>query len=99
MAHENRLDEEVEEVFVLRRHNRALRSVNKNLRELRKHSQDHSDALFLALCDDSKEAEIAMEKLRTLGELDCDPLDYNHIVESCLEALGKTQAIDQNASD
>jgi len=99
MAHERKLDEEVEEVFILRRHNRALRSVNKSLRKLRNHSQEHTDEIFLALCDSDKEAELAMEKLRTLGEFDCDPGDYDFVVAGCLDALGKTQAIDQSSSE
>jgi histone acetyltransferase (RNA polymerase elongator complex component) len=90
-------DEEVEETFVVRHHNRILRKVNKSLRKVTQKQQEHNDELFLQLCETENDAIIAMEKLRTLGEIDCDPLDYDTIVVRSLEALGKTQAIDQSS--
>lgn len=83
-----------EQNAVLRQHNRALRSVNRQLRRLVKKSQDTADATFLELCasevldtDPQASAEAALEKLRTLGGIDCGPEDYSLVVERCLEAL------------
>jgi len=80
-------DEETEEVEVLRHHNRAQRSVNKQLRRAIKHFQNHTDELFLELCDSGTEAQLAMEKIRTFGGLECGPNDYSYVVDKCIEAL------------
>ena len=79
---------------VVRHHNRALRKVHKHLRRALKNTQEYSDELFLLLCD--KDAEIALEKLWTLGRMEdkCGPRDYDKIVEVCLAALNVTMPID-----
>jgi hypothetical protein len=95
---ERTYQEETEEVFVLRKNNRVQRSVNKQLRRSLKNSQDQADSNFQELCETETESERALEKLWTLGELDCGPLDYDSIVALALEALGKQQAISQGNS-
>jgi hypothetical protein len=75
------------------------RVVNKNLRRTLKTHQSTADSNFQELCETETEAELALEKLWTLGELDCGPLDYDSIVVQCLDALGKTQAMDQDSSE
>jgi hypothetical protein len=86
MAH---FEEDEEHNSVLQKHNRVLRKVNKVLRNSHKVTKDYNDALFRELCETDKEAELAMEKLWTLGgfELICGPKDYNTVVETCLAAL------------
>lgn len=80
-----------EHLMVVRKTNRVLRRVNQALRSANKTNKEYSDALFLELCEVDKEAELAMEKLWTLGNFSCDPRDYNTIVETCLKALSQTQ--------
>ena len=89
--HDNELDQ------VLRRQNRALRIVQRQLRRALKNMIEYSDNLFLELCDTDKEAERAMEKLWTLGGLSdkCGPRNYDKIVELLLEKLNVTIPIDQ----
>ena len=89
--------EEAEEVEVLRHHNRAQRSVNRHLRRAVKHFQNHTDELFLELCDSDTEAQIALEKIRTFGGLECDSGDYSFIVDSSVRALQELSAIDQSS--
>jgi hypothetical protein len=95
---ERTYDQEEEEIFVLRKNNRVQRVVNKNLRRTLKTHQSTADSNFQELCENETEAELALEKLWTLGELDCGPLDYDSIVALALEALGKQQAISQGNS-
>jgi hypothetical protein len=78
---------------VLRHHNRALRNVNKSLRSGQKSSQEHSDELFLELCKSETDSQIAMEKIRAFGGIECGSGDYSFIVDKCLQALS---AIDQS---
>jgi len=96
MAYE---DEDEEHIEAVRRHNKALRKVHKALRNALKDSREYSDNLFLELCNtEVTDAETAMEKLWTLGEMQniCGPRDYETIVEVCLEKLGVTSPIDRS---
>ena len=90
--------EDIEEVEVLRHHNRALRRVHKKLRSAQKIDHEYSDMLFLELCNTDTAAQTAMEKLWTLGGVSdkCGPQDYNKIVELLLEKLNVTIPIDQS---
>lgn len=90
-------DIEEEEVFVLRHNNKAQRSVNRQLRRAIKHFQNHTDELFLELCDTDKEAEVAMEKLWTLGGFNCGPRDYDYMIDRCVDAVSALAA--SNALD
>ena len=89
--------EDEEEVEVLRHHNRAQRSVNKQLRRAVKHFQNHTDELFLELCDSDTESQLALEKIRTFGGLECGPSDYSYIVDSSVRALQELSAINQQS--
>jgi len=89
-------DDEMEEIVILRKNNRVQRSVNQALRRTKQKLQDKSDELFLTLCESGTEAELAMEKLRTFGGIECDPKDYDTIVDKCLIALEALSAIDQS---
>ena len=91
-------EEDEDRVAVVKRHNRVLRKVHKQLRRTLNSATQHSDILFLELCNTDKSAEFAMEKLWTLGQFECGPKDYEYIVERCLDVLGKTKSIDQSAS-
>ncbi len=82
-----------EHVQVVRHHNRILRKVNKALRSTHKRIQEQADENFLQIVEVQSDAEIALEKLWTLGELDCGPQDYDSIVSFCLEALGKNENV------
>lgn len=86
-------DDNVESLEVLRHHNRVLRKSNKSLRSIRSHFQNHADELFLELCNADSDAQIALEKIRTLGGIECGSGDYQMIVDSCLKALS---ALDQS---
>lgn len=76
---------------VVRHHNKVLRRVNKVLRSSNKTTQEYNDTLFRELCNNSSEAELAMEKLWALGKLNCDPKDYDTIVELIVAQLSQTQ--------
>jgi len=85
------MDEDVQEITVLRHHNRALRKVHKQLRKAQKADQEYSDLLFQELCSSNKEAEVAMGELWARGGFNCGPRDYEFIVETCLDALAKVK--------
>jgi len=76
-----------EHVSVIRHHNRVLRKVNKSLRSTHKKIQEQADENFLQILEVKSDAEIALEKLWTLGGFECGPSDYDFIVESCVRAL------------
>ena len=90
------MNEDLQEVEVLRHHNRALRRVHKKLRSAQKIDREYSDMLFMELCNTSTAAQAAMEKLWTLGGVsdECGPQDYDKIVELLLEKLNVTNPID-----
>ena len=88
-----------EYIEVVRRQNKVLRRTHSILRRNLQKSKLYSDELFLQLCESNKsDAEIAMEKLWTLGgfENQCGPEDYNYIVASCLDSLNKATAISRS---
>ena len=74
-----------EEVAVLRKINTTLRTMNRSLRNQLRIANEHSDELFMALCNEAP-AE-ALGELWEFGQMDCSPEDYGYIVERCLEAL------------
>jgi hypothetical protein len=86
-----------EELAVVRQHNRALRTVHRQLRRALKYFTEYNDELFLELCNSNKEAELAFEKLWTLGGItECGPQDYNKIVEICLSKMNVIIPIDES---
>ncbi len=82
-----------ERELVIKNHNRVLRRVNKALRKSNETVNEYSDSLFAELCNSNTEAELAMEKLWTLGEFQCDPRNYDFIVEMCLRALEDSETL------
>lgn len=92
------MSEDLEHIDVLRRQNKALRKINKILRGALKTSKEYSDELFMVLCDSDEDADIALEKLWTLGGFSeiCGPRDYHKIVEVCLSKMNVTIPIDQS---
>jgi hypothetical protein len=89
-------DEEELLVTSLKRNNKIRRAVERKLRGALRKITEHNDQLFVELCEteNAKAAELALEKLWTLGGFSCGPRDYEQIVERCLECLGKTKPID-----
>lgn len=80
-------DEEERLVTVLRKNNRAQRSVVKRLRRARLQAQEHADALFNALCETNTTAENVIQEIWERGELNCSPNDYQSIIDLTVEAL------------
>jgi hypothetical protein len=73
---------------VLRRYNKALRTVNRKLRRSVLTLQDGKDEVFLALCATDKTAESAFGELWARGDFtNCGPQDYDVIVECCIAAF------------
>jgi hypothetical protein len=89
---------EDERLAVVQRHNRALRSVHRQLRRALKYVTEYNDNLFLELCNGNPEAGLAMEKLWALGGMQeiCGPQDYDKIVEVCLSKMNVTIPIDHS---
>lgn len=85
-------------VAELEKRNRAQRSTNRKLRRAHKSEQEHSDELFVALCQSQLEAKAALGELWTRGGFRCGPEDYDQIVERCLEALGIVSFLVSNGS-
>ncbi len=79
--------EDDEHLEVVRHHNRVQRRVNSALRRALRYTVEYNDNLFKELCNQDKDAELAMEKLWTFGKFQCDPKNYDFIVEMCLRAL------------
>ena len=77
---------EDDHLSVVRHHNRVLRKVHKTLRRTIREQKEQADANFLKICETQTEAELAMEKLWTLGKLNCDPSDYESIIDILLDA-------------
>jgi hypothetical protein len=92
------MHEELEHIEVLQKQKRVLRKVNSVLRRDVVKSKQYSDYLFLELCSNSSDTELAMEKLWALGgfENKCGPQDYNYIVAACLDVLEKATAISRS---
>lgn len=74
---------------VLRRQNRALRGVNKQLRKAQKRAQHKMDELFMHMCETPTDAEQSLQRLWEEAGLDdvCGPEDYGAIVETVLNIL------------
>lgn len=84
--------DETEALEHLEQINKQRRSHNLRLRRLLKQHHDHADELFFLLCeaDQPNPAEEAMREVWTRGHLDCEPDDYQSIVDYCIEALDNT---------
>ena len=85
------------QIDVLRQHNRALRSVNRQLRRLLKRTQENADNVFLEVCNTTTEAEAALEEIRTFGKLGCGPGDYDYVVERVLDAFEFQDALEKSS--
>ena len=77
---------EDDHLSVVRHHNRVLRKVHKTLRRTIREQKEQADSNFIKICETQTEAELAMEKLWTLGKLNCDPSDYESIIDILLDA-------------
>jgi hypothetical protein len=78
-----------EEITVVQKLNRTLRSVNKIVRARLQKVLEEKDELFLMLCATEDRAGEALWKVWEQGKLTCDPDDYESIVNSCLQALSQ----------
>jgi hypothetical protein len=85
------MEVDIEHLEVVQRHNRAVRGVIRQLRRRLSRIQNETDEKIALLFESSSQAEIALEEIRTLGGIDCDPDNYGKIVAVCLTALGKEQ--------
>lgn len=65
---------------VVRLHNRALRTLNKNIRRKLEQVRKETDETVAALFEAPSEAESALAAIHNRLQLDCDPLDYEAIV-------------------
>ena len=72
---------------ILRRNNRALRVVNRKLRNKVRAIEEQGDEAFKALCETNVAAEIAMQELWERGKFDCSPADYSYIVSAILSLI------------
>lgn len=81
---------------VVRQQNRALRTIVRRLRATVRNGQEHSDEMFVALCDTDPSVENAMRRLweeggfappRSPEGYPFGPSDYEEVVETCLRAL------------
>ena len=88
MAFEQDLDLEV---GVTRLLNRALRTVNRNLRKKVTSLEEKSDQEFLAVCETETLAEQAMRKLWEKAGLSCSPQDYDTIVEAYVNEIFRSR--------
>lgn len=88
-----------EHVQVCQKLNRVIRVRNKRLRTQLLEAQRQMDDVFLALDSTPTLAEEALEKIRTLGELQCDAGDYDSVVKLVLDKLGKQQTNTPENSD
>ena len=86
-------DEDMEHVDVLQRLNRAVRRRNKQLRTVLTHVRTYTDATVAELFDAPNEANLALEKIRTLGGINCDPDDYDTVVKVCVAALNQAPIV------
>lgn len=76
-----------EQTEIVQRHNRAVRNVNRQLRRSIARIMYETDEKVALLMDGASRAEEALETIRALGGIDCDPSDFDSIVKSCLQAL------------
>lgn len=55
------MNEDMEQIELLRKHNRALRKINSLLRKALQESREYSDNLFLELCNTTSEKQETFE--------------------------------------
>jgi hypothetical protein len=75
-----------EEITVIQKLNRTLRTVNKTIRQRLQKLLEEKDELFLMVCASDK-AEEALWEIWEQGKLQCDPDDYITIAQECINAL------------
>jgi hypothetical protein len=80
-------NEELEQLTVVRRLNRKQRSLNNRLRCDHIRFREETDETIAALCEIDQTAKDAFLDLWTRGGFDCDPEDYQEIIQLCLNAL------------
>lgn len=78
-----------EEITVVQKLNRTLRTVNKSIRQRLQVLMEEKDELFLMLCSTEAKAEEALWEIWEQGKLECDPDDYITIVQECITALSQ----------
>jgi hypothetical protein len=79
--HDNKEESFDELTVILRRNNRALRTVNRKLRNKIKAIEQQGDEAFKALCEVNVQAEQAMQQLWEMSGLDCSPNNYAAIID------------------
>lgn len=84
-----------EDRSVIRQQNRAMRSITRSLRSQVRRLQEHSDAMFLAICDTQTEAERAFGELWRTGLYDCAPNDYDFMVQETIKSFDKRKQTEQ----
>src|SRR6266481_743636 len=78
--------------------NRALRSVNKRLRQHVEKLKVSKDEVFLALCETDLAAGHAMGELWGSAEFDCGPQDYDYMVKRSIEAVRRLNEIEAHTN-
>lgn len=84
MACENCSDEMRSAV---RSQNRALRLVNRNLRKKTNELQEHSDEVFLALCETNPISELVLREICEKAGIVFSTDDYETMADSVVNAL------------
>lgn len=87
-----------ESVEVLRLQNRALRGIVRSLRTRGQRQSEKTDALFIALCDNSSRAEQALRELWEKAGFQCSPEDYEFIVSMAIRALNTVHGEDASGT-
>lgn len=75
-----------------RHHNRALRTVNRNLRRKVERSGATADELFTAICEVDVQAQNAFGELWGSALFDCGPQDYEYMVAEIKKAFATLEA-------
>lgn len=78
-----------EEITVVQKLNRTLRTVNKSIRARLQVLMEEKDELFLLMCATDNQAAEALWEVWEQGKLQCDPDDYKQIVHECVKALSQ----------
>jgi hypothetical protein len=84
---QNKHHEQDEDRSVIRQQNRAMRSINRSLRAQVRRLQEQADNVFQAICETETEAERAFSALWRTGYFNCDPKDYDYMVEKATAAF------------
>lgn len=79
-----------EEITVIQKLNRTLRTVNKNMRARLQRKMEEMDELFLLFCDTNLKAEEALWEVWATGKIACDPDDYPAIAAHVVNMLNRT---------